>query len=440
VRGGIGPVRRLVATLGVAVAVVAIHPFNSSVDASAAGGQITVTETATTMTYGDLPPSFQGHLTPASDDPTAVYMMNFTVTVDSQSYEGSVSADNRGSYTLYVSIAPSPPLSVGPHSAVAKFQSTKYGLLTSAPVTFTVLKKTPTLSCYVVNVTNTYAPNTPLTITVDFANTAAPVDVQNGTFSVTFTGPRTFTTANLTANTGQVFASTPSATGLYRMGCVFSGTASFNPAVGQMGVPNIIVSTNSPVGRIALYTNPTPVTQGVMTSWKVVVSARSGLPTPTGNIAIRIGSSYTKVIPLEAGGTVTFQAVAPGLGPSSVITVWYYGDPVYAASSADFPLTTPLITADAAPSARTTVSNAASAAATPTPITTPGPTAVESPSSSPQAIALPSASHRFDPSLASSTGHSNPGGMGVPYLVGALAALTLVGLGAGLAWRQRRRR
>jgi hypothetical protein len=203
-----------------------------------------------------------------------------------------------------------------------------------------------------------------------------------------------------------------------------------------MGIPTIIVSANNPVGRISLYTNPTPVSQGVLTSWLVVVSARSGLPAPTGDISIRIGASYTKIIALEAAGSVTFQAVAPTLGPSSVITVWYYGDPVYAASSANFPLATPPISAYAAPGAATAVSNAASASVSPTPASTPTPAATESPTPASQAIALPSASHRFDPALASSTGQH--GGVGL-YVLGAFATVTLLALGAGLAWRLRRR-
>jgi hypothetical protein len=79
---------------------------------------------------------------------------------------------------------------------VAKYLSPKHGWLTSAPVVLTVLKKTPVLSCYTINVTNTYAPSTPLTIRVEFSNTNAPIDIQDGTFSITFTGPRTFTSAN----------------------------------------------------------------------------------------------------------------------------------------------------------------------------------------------------------------------------------------------------
>ncbi len=429
------------ATLGVAAFVLNLLPFIAlTTGASAAGvdSQLTVTESAPTITYGDWTPSFVAHLTVASDDPPLAGNTPFYVAVDSQNYGGSISG-NYPTYSLYVGPQPPPLPSVGQHAVVAKYLSPKHGWLTSAPVTLTVLKKTPVLSCYITNVTNTYAPNTPLTIRMEFSNTNAPVDIQNGTFSVTFTGPRTFTSANLRADSaGQIFLSVPPATGSYHGSCAFSGTSSFNPVDGYLNIPTIIVSANHAVGRISLYTNPTPVTQGVMTSWKVVVSARSGLPTPTGNIGLRIGASYTKVIALEGGGSVTFQAVAPGLGPSSTIVVAYYGDPVYAASSADFPLTTPPISA--APTAPTVVANAAAATAAPTPASTPTPAATESPTGAPQAIALPSASHRFQPVLASSTGSSQRGGVSTPYLLGALATLTLLGLGAGLAWRQRRRR
>ncbi len=417
------------ATLGIAAFAVNLLPLIAlPTGASAAGAdyQITVTESAPSMTYGDLTPSFVAHLTVPSDDPPLAGNTPFYVAIDSQNYAGSLSG-SFPTYTLFVALPPPSP-SVGQHAVVAKYLSPNHGWLTSAPVVLTVLKKTAVLSCYTTNVTNTYAPNTPLTIRVEFSNTNAPVDIQNGTFSVTFTGPRIFTSANLSANSaGQIFVSTPPATGTYHVRCAFSGTSSFNPVDGYMGVPTIIVSANNPVGRISLYTSPTPVSQGVLTSWKVVVSARSGLPAPTGDISIRIGSSYTKVIPLEAAGSVTFQAVAPTLGPSSVITVWYDGDPVYAASSANFPLATPPISAYSAPSAGTAVSTAASASATPTPASTPTPAASESTTAATQAIALPSASHRFDPALASST--AQHGGVG-PYVLGAVAQSTAVAAGA----------
>ena len=432
-------VRRLVATLGVAAFALNLLPLIALPTGASATGvdyQLTVTESAPSMTYGDLTPSFVAHLTVPSDDPPLAFNTPFYVAIDSQNYSGSVSG-TFPTYTLSVSPQPPPSPSAGQHAVVAKYLSPKHGWLTSAPLVLTVLKKMAVLSCYTSNVTNTYAPNTPLTIRVEFSNTNAPVDIQNGTFSVTFTGPRTFTSANLSANgAGQIFVAAPPAAGVYRVRCAFSGTSSFSPVDGYMGVPTIIVSANHPVGRISLYTNPTPVSQGVFTSWLVVISARSGLPVPTGDISIRIGTAYTKIIALEAGGRVTFQAVAPTLGPSSVITVWYHGDPVYAASSANFPLATPPISSYAAPGAGSAVSNAASATASPTPAPTPTPAATESPTAAAQAIALPSASHRFDAALASSAGQR--GGV-VSYVLGALAGVTLLAVGAGLAWRLRRR-
>jgi hypothetical protein len=402
--------------------------------------QLTVTESAPTMVYGNPTVSFRGYLTVPSDDPPLAWNTPFYIAVDSQTYSGSVSG-TYPTYTLYQAGLVSPGPSVGQHSVTAQYLSPKHGLLTSAPVVLTVLKTTPSLDCTITNITNTYAVNTPFTIHVQFGGINGAVDIQNGTFSITFIGPRTFTSPNLSANSaGQVFASAPSATGVYQTKCAFSGTGSVNPVETHLNIPTIIVSANNPVGGISLYTNPTPVTHGPMITWEVVVSPRSGLPTPTGNIGVDIGVSYTKLMPLGPGGRMTFQAVAPTLYPSDTIRVWFMGDPVYASSSADFPLTTPPIPGNAVPSTGTAVSNAGSAPTTTTPAPTPTPTAAESPTALPQAIVLPSPSNRFNGALAGSTEHSRPGGVRALYLVGALASLTLVGLAGGLAWRQRRRR
>jgi hypothetical protein len=189
-------VRRLVATLGVAAFALNLLPLIALPRGASAAGvdyQLTVTESAPSMTYGDLTPSFVAHLTVPSDDPPLAGNTPFYVAIDSQNYGGSLSG-NFPTYTLFVGPPPSP--SVGQHAVVAKYLSPKHGWLTSAPVVLTVLKKTPVLSCYTINVTNTYAPSTPLTIRVEFSNTNAPIDIQDGTFSITFTGPRTFTSAN----------------------------------------------------------------------------------------------------------------------------------------------------------------------------------------------------------------------------------------------------
>jgi hypothetical protein len=428
----------LSAAISVAFAIAAVLPAAASTTDT--NGQITLTANgSTTMTYGESSPTFRSVLTLASGDPSPTDM-TFYFLVDSQMYIGSVSWSNPN-WTLFENGFGPPPLSVGQHSVVAQYKSTNH-VLTSAPVILNVLKKTPGLDCSINNVTNTYATNTPLTITVGFSNTNAPVDIQNGTFSITFTGPRTFTTGNLRPNSaGQVFASAPPATGVYQTKCAFSGTGSFNPAETHLNIPTIIVSANNHVGAIALYTNPTPVTHGPMITWEVIVSPKSGLPTPTGYVGVDIGVAYTKLMALGPDGSLTFQAIAPGLGPSDTIRVDYMGDPVYAWSNANFPLTTPPIPG-APPSDAGPAAQGPPTASTGTPAATESasPAATENPTPRALSMALPSPSNRVGAALLSASGQSAPDGRRGLLLVGAIALLTLVGVGAGLTWRQRQRR
>ena len=417
----------LLATLSAAVAGVAVL-IPAGVSATSFTYQISLTESSSFMVYSGQSPSFRGSLTPPSDDPSIAWNSVF-VAVDSVNYLASVSGIGP-TYSFYLGgLDPtSPP--VGVHSVVAKYLSPNHGWLISAPLTLRVDKSTPTLSCSIDNFANTYAPGAHLTIIVSFSNTNVAVDIQNGTFSFIFAGTRTFTFANLKANSaGDVITSTPSVTGIYQAKCRFSGTSSFNSVEERLSTPTIIVSGNHRPGGIALYTNPTPVTHGPMITWEVIVYAGSGLPTPTGRIALRIGGAYTYPIALAAAGRVTFRTVAPYVRPSDTIRVFYYGDRVYAFASATFPLTTHPIPV--------------TAAATPTPAVTPthGPAAKPSPTPGPP-TSSPSPSDQFNAVtvLASSNGPSSPGGSSALYWVAAAASLTLIGLGSGQAWRRRRRR
>jgi hypothetical protein len=422
-----------VAILAAVASVIALFPPSAS--AASVTYQLTVTESAPTMLYGNPSPSFRAYLTAPSDDPPINANIPFYVAVDSVNYTGSLSGTGP-SYVLYVGGVAPPPLAVGQHSVMARYQSPKHGWLTSTPIVLTVLRITPALSCSIGNWANTYPPKTPLTITFSFANTGAPVDVQNGTFTITFAGATTFTDANLVAQGGQVVAPAPSALGVYAISCTFSGTSSFGPTGFSFG--NVIVSPANQVGGIALYTNPTPVTNGPMITWKVVVSGRPGLPAPTGDIRVMLAGSTSSPVPLS-GGVATFQLVAPYVQPSDIITVWYYGDPVYAASSAKFSLNTSPISNGAPPSAAPAASPPQAAQQSPTPASSPTQSAVESPTQSPSSSASPSASHSLNAVLSNSKSTSIPGGGGALYFVGAAALLMLVGLGSRLAWRRRRR-
>lgn len=428
---------RLMASAAIlaAIAIAGFVPAGAS--AADTNGQITLTASGSTMTYGEPSPTFRANLTLPAGDPSP-NDMTFYFLVDSQMYIGSVSWNNPN-WSLYENGFGPPPLSVGQHSVVAQYKSPNH-VLTSAPVILTVLKKTPGLDCSIMNTANTYATNTPLTIRVIFTNTNAPVDIQNGTFSMIFKGPQTFTTGNLHPDSaGQMLVSGPAATGLYQTSCAFSGTSSFNPVETHTNVPTMIVSANNHVGSIALYTNPTPVSHGPMITWEVIVSPRSGLPTPTGYVGVDIGVSYTKLMPLGPDGSLTFQAVAPALAPSDTIRVDYMGDPVYVWSNASFPLRTPPIPGDpsagAPPAAQRPPAASTSAA-----VESAMPAATQNPTPRGLSIALPTPSNRIGAALVSTSGQSAPDGRRGLLVGGAIALLTLIGVGAGLTWRQRRRR
>jgi hypothetical protein len=417
----------------------------TSAAASTVSYQLTLTESAPTMTFGGATPSFRAYLTPPADDPPLKFgAFYLTVdSIDSTRYEGSISGTSP--YMLYET-GINPPV-VGQHTVVANYQSPNHGLLTSAPVTLTVLKTTAPIGCVNYKVENTYVPNTPFTIEVVPGYTNAPAEVKNGTFTLTFSGARTFTTANLTANSaGQISASLPPAYGIYQAKCGFSSSASYNPTEAPMNVPTVIVSARNAVGGIAVYTNPTPVTHGPMITWEVVVSARSGLPTPTGYVGLTIDGAYTKLVALGAEGSVTFQAFAPAFRPSASIRVDYMGDPTYVDSFVDLPMSTPPIPGTGSPSAGTGSATAGTGSATAgiaqpnsTPSSTPTPVTTESPTAPPVSMAMSSPSHPASVALMTSTGQSKSSGKSAFYLVGALALLTLIGLGSGLAWRRRRR-
>jgi hypothetical protein len=417
----------LTATLAAYLALAAFIPATASTNASY---QIAVTESATTMVYGGKAPLIQATLTVPPDDP-GPSLLDFYVRVDSVRYLGSLSGSSP-SYTLNV-VGLDPIPSVGQHAVVAEYLSRKNGLVTSAPVILTVQKQTPVVICSIDNAATTYRANTLLTIRVMFGNTFVPVDIVNGSFSITFAGVRTFTSPPLRASsTGQVTVSAPSINGVYQAKCAFSGTSSFNPTEARLATSTIIVSGNNQVGGIAVYTNPTPVRSGVATTWKVVVYARAGLPAPTGYVGLVVGGAVGTAVPLGPGGSVTFQAVAPAIGPSSIIRADYLGDPVYGVFSAEFPLKTP-------PIPNEVPSGAATAAPTPTATPDPTPTPTATPTASAVSLALPSPTNRLDVALVG-TGAPTATDRGAGLrLAGALTALALVGLGAGLVWRRRKR-
>ena len=397
---------------------------------------LTVTESAPTMTYGDPSPTFRATLTPPADDPPLAGNTPFYIAIDSTDYAGSLSGA-APPYTLYLNGIGPPVPAAGQHTVTAQYQSPKHGLLTSSPVTLTVLRKSALLTCGV-NINGTTAPpGAPVTVTTSFSDSNAPVDWQNGTFTISFVGARTFSFPNLKASVPdeQLSVTTPSAPGVYQTKCDFNGTANFNP-IESGSIPLITVSAGNAPGGIALYTNPAPVTRGVMTTWMVVVSPRGGLPAPTGYVNLRIGQIFTGSIALAARGTVTFQLVGPAIGPGEQIQVFYHGDPVYSASNATFPPATQPIPGAVSAPGPTSRPPAAAPSADPTPAAAPSP--------SPSEIPLPSpaspAPTRVDASPVAATSGPRLGGPTLVAVAGVAVAVVLLGTGSGLAWRRGRRR
>jgi hypothetical protein len=337
------------AFLAVLVAVAPLVLAGTPAEASVPPGyQITVSESAPTMAYSEPSPLFRASLTvPAGDPGPSVQTDNFYLLVDSRRYFTSISGGGP-TFTFAVRLDGA-PLPAGQHSVFAQYASPTAGLVTSAPITLTVLKTTPVLACGVANSAATYLPGTPLTIDTQFSSISGattPVDPTQGTFAVTFAGTQTFTVSGLMEvapvpdGSGQFVVPAPQVPDVYQATCSFSGTANVNPVETRMSIPTVIVSRNHAIGGIQVHTDPTPVRDGVTITWNVVVLGAPGLPAPTGLISIRLGGQFTSIIALTSGGSVTFQTnPATGLTIAGSIRVNYDGDPWYAASSADFPLT-----------------------------------------------------------------------------------------------------
>ena len=116
------------------------------------GYALSVTESTSSMTYGGAAPTFQAQLTvPDGDNPLQSPSQVF-FTIESQSFapDGNTSSGST-SYTFTLngtSVAAQSTLSVGEHTAVARyFSSVLDAQIQSEPITFTVQKRTPTLVC-----------------------------------------------------------------------------------------------------------------------------------------------------------------------------------------------------------------------------------------------------------------------------------------------------
>jgi hypothetical protein len=239
-------------------------------------------------------------------------------------------------------------LPAGTRTATARFfdpaTSTVYY---SVPLAFTIGKATPALGCSAGPFGSLYRPGQALQIGMSLTggNPLAPVDWQNATYTVTFVGPSTVTTAHLVPDAqDMVTVTTPTQIGYYQLTCVFSGTSLFTSATVTGNSQAIIISEEHQLGPVQLFSNPTTLTTSQPADLYVVFHAAAGLPTPTGYFGITLGSAYTKIMPLGPNGDLLVH-----LGPIysllgvTKISLDYHGDPYYEATVIDFPLTNPPI-------------------------------------------------------------------------------------------------
>lgn len=332
------------------------HPVAHAAAFFPPGYSLTLTESTSTMTYGGTPPSFQAQLTvPAGEIPVNP-PNQFSFLIDAHPF-GSDSNSSVGT-TYYFNfdsnyVASAITLSAGQHTVVASyFSSVVKQTLQSAPVTVTVQKFTPTITCNVNG--GFFLVNTPIAFGLSAQNGPA-IDWQDATYSITFVGSQTFTETNLSlGSSGQVTATAPPVPGTYSFQCTFNGTANFNAAQSpsNTGVTLLVSQGHQP--GISLYSTPTTITAGQTATVEVVISGGPGLPTPTGGVALFLGPyNYTNVFRLGADGSVTQQILFPSPLPSTTLQVNYTGDTVYAQSSATFSLTNPPIPGGSNPPAPT---------------------------------------------------------------------------------------
>jgi hypothetical protein len=418
--------------------VVQQHMARAAAPAFPPGYNLTVTESANTITYGSTAPDVQAQLTVPPGDNPLTNPGQFYFMIDTQAFipDGHSSGGSPYTFTLKgTSVSNTLTIPAGQHSIVATYFSIVLNqTLTSAAIPLTVQKLTPTISCGFLTA-GLYLVNSPVTFMMGESVNDPPIDWQHATYSVTFIGAHSFTTTNLTASSlGQGLVNTPPVGDFYKYQCSFSGTSNFNAAQSPVGSSILAVTQGHPAG-IKLYSTPTTITAGTNASLDIRVSGGSGLPTPTGEVALFLGP-YTSTNRIAiSGGQVTLQIVFPTPLPSPSLRICYYGDPVYNQSCVDFPFTNPAPPSGATPIPPTPIPTGISTAASPTTTTTtastPAPSSTSAASSTPTAAAGTTSNiHPTDPPLK----RANT----LPWIAG-LGFLVLAAGGSGVFFVLRKR-
>ncbi len=295
----------------------------------------------TTIQYGNATSSFTADFIHPTDKPSNASTVELFV-ANGISYTGSDVPKSRTEDLYYFSGITG--LTVGQYQLQARYDlSTTSTWIVSNIVYVTVTKGYSSVMCHVATIGYTYSLGQNMTVDM------GPGSVQDGTYTITFTGPTTLNYPNLQATlnsqtqTLQVTVHAPQTPGQYQLKCTYNGSPNLNPSSYQFSV---IISEQHQTGAIQLYTNPTTVQSNQLTTWYVVIPAGNGLPTPTGSFDIILGNSsslsISRPIQLSGAGDAQVQLTTPVYVGNSV-KILYFGDPVYASETPSFPLTNPPI-------------------------------------------------------------------------------------------------
>lgn len=298
------------------------------------GYSLTLSESASSMYYGTVSPTFQAFLTvPANEPPMPTY--GITVVVDGTlSITGSITGA-APDYTLTVPASAAWGFEPGLHTIVAKYLSVPLNqYIYSQQLTFTVNKGNATLQCAILNQLppydwSTYPANASLELYFSVHNSYIgshyDVDVQNATYTVIFVGAQTFTYANIkpaAATYNHAFIAGPSAPGNYTMRCIFNGSNLFSPTEADIHVTlQSTASTPSP------RPTSTPASQQPASGSTPAGSGTHAQPgataTPTGTstVAATVTATVTATAP---GGLLSAKTTLPTSSHPSTLLLWTF--------------------------------------------------------------------------------------------------------------------
>ncbi|MDE3231331.1 MAG: hypothetical protein KGO05_15745, partial [Chloroflexota bacterium] len=245
-------------------------------------------------------------------------------------------------------------IDIGAHSAVATFTNPSTNQVsTSGTVNFTISPIYEGLMCDTSGpmTARVWAPGQSVTITMQSENTGSlPLDWTKGTASITLKGPITVTYSHLSMDSaGNATFTAPTTVGFYEIACSVSGVPNYTLGDTGFSSPSYLVSEGHEFGAVKLYTNPRTLTTGVPIQMYIVFVAAPGIPTPTGEFTVYIGSG-SQFLFLQNGahigsGGATSISLAPisNLYGANSITINYFGDPYYKPQEWTFTMTNPSI-------------------------------------------------------------------------------------------------